>query len=85
MKKLTGRQIRIMRLIVVVGASLSGIVLMFSAFTGHWLIWPAMIVLIGLLAADLILCRCPHCGRYLRYFPLSEERCFCPYCGRELD
>lgn len=85
MKKLTGQQIRTMRIITVVGTLISGIVFSLSACLGHWIAIPAAIVLIGLAVADLILCRCPCCGRYLRYFPLSEERCFCPYCGREVD
>lgn len=85
MKKLTGQQLRTLQIVEFVGTLIDGIALMFSAYSGHWLFWPAVIVLIGLVAVDLILFRCPHCERHLRYFPLTEERCFCPHCGKELD
>lgn len=82
MKKLTGRQIRNMRIITIVATLFSGVVFMIGAYTGHWIMWPAMIVLIGFVAADLIICRCPCCSHYLHI--LTQERCFCPYCGKEL-
>lgn len=82
MKKLSGRQIRTMRTVTIVGTLISGIVFSLSACLGHWIAIPAAVVLIGLVVADLIICRCPCCGHYLHI--LTQERCFCPYCGREL-
>lgn len=83
MKKLSRQQIRTVRTVTIVGTLISGIVFSLSACLGYWIAIPAAIVLIGLVVADLIICRCPCCGHYLHI--LTQERCFCPYCGRELD